>query len=95
MNFLRQCSKLLLRAPAGGRSYHKNVIEHYNNPRNVGTLDKTKSNVGTGLVGAPACIHEDTHIAVVDDRNSVSIKTLYLENKQVSVWSYNKTHIRT
>lgn len=37
------------------RSYHKNVIEHYENPRNVGTLDKKQKNVGTGLVGAPAC----------------------------------------
>ncbi len=35
--------------------YHENVIEHYNNPRNVGSLDKKKDSVGTGLVGAPAC----------------------------------------
>lgn len=31
------------------------VIDHYENPRNVGSLDKEDSNVGTGLVGAPAC----------------------------------------
>jgi len=37
------------------RSYHKNVIDHYENPRNVGSLDKNADNVGTGLVGAPAC----------------------------------------
>lgn len=36
-------------------SYHKNVIDHYENPRNVGSLDKNDANVGTGLVGAPAC----------------------------------------
>ena len=36
-------------------SYHKNVIDHYENPRNVGSLDPKKNNVGTGLVGAPAC----------------------------------------
>ncbi|XP_045449893.1 iron-sulfur cluster assembly scaffold protein IscU [Melitaea cinxia] len=36
-------------------SYHANVIEHYENPRNVGSLDKKDKNVGTGLVGAPAC----------------------------------------
>lgn len=36
-------------------AYHPNVIEHYENPRNVGSLDKTDKNVGTGLVGAPAC----------------------------------------
>ena len=37
------------------RSYHELVIQHYENPRNVGSLDKKKKNVGTGLVGAPAC----------------------------------------
>ena len=36
-------------------AYSEKVIEHYNNPRNVGTLDKSASNVGTGLVGAPEC----------------------------------------
>ena len=36
-------------------AYGEKVIEHYTNPRNVGTLDKSKSNVGTGLVGAPEC----------------------------------------
>ncbi|CAO1409095.1 unnamed protein product [Diamesa serratosioi] len=36
-------------------SYHENVLEHYENPRNVGAFDKKDKNVGTGLVGAPAC----------------------------------------
>jgi nitrogen fixation protein NifU and related proteins len=36
-------------------AYSEKVIEHYENPRNVGTLDKADPNVGTGLVGAPAC----------------------------------------
>jgi len=36
-------------------AYSNKVIEHYENPRNVGTLDKSDANVGTGLVGAPAC----------------------------------------
>lgn len=36
-------------------AYSDKVIDHYENPRNVGTLDKKDSNVGTGLVGAPAC----------------------------------------
>ncbi|KAF5395146.1 Iron-sulfur cluster assembly enzyme ISCU mitochondrial [Paragonimus heterotremus] len=36
-------------------AYHKNVIDHYENPRNVGALDKGDKTVGTGLVGAPAC----------------------------------------
>ncbi len=37
------------------RLYHNNIIDHYENPRNVGSLNKNKKNVGTGLVGAPAC----------------------------------------
>jgi Fe-S cluster assembly scaffold IscU len=36
-------------------SYHKNVIDHYENPRNVGAMNKDDDQVGTGLVGAPAC----------------------------------------
>jgi nitrogen fixation NifU-like protein len=36
-------------------AYSDKVIDHYNNPRNVGTLDKKDPNVGTGLVGAPEC----------------------------------------
>ncbi len=36
-------------------AYSNKVIEHYENPRNVGTLDKADPSVGTGLVGAPAC----------------------------------------
>jgi NifU-like protein involved in Fe-S cluster formation len=37
------------------RGYHENIVEHYENPRNVGSLDAKKKTVGTGLVGAPAC----------------------------------------
>ena len=37
------------------RLYHKNVIDHYENPRNVGSFNSNDKNVGTGLVGAPAC----------------------------------------
>ncbi|AFD05898.1 Fe-S cluster assembly scaffold IscU [Solitalea canadensis] len=36
-------------------AYSEKVIDHYTHPRNVGTLDKAKQNVGTGLVGAPEC----------------------------------------
>ncbi|MFN9707746.1 MAG: Fe-S cluster assembly scaffold IscU [Burkholderiales bacterium] len=36
-------------------AYSNKVIEHYENPRNVGTLDKSDHTVGTGMVGAPAC----------------------------------------
>eukprot|EP01035_Chromulina_nebulosa_P009346 gene9346-12633_t len=55
------------------RFYHENVIDHYENPRNVGSLDKKKKNVGTGLVGAPACgdvmklqIEVDSNGVIVD-----------------------------
>ena len=36
-------------------AYSDKVIDHYNNPRNVGSLDKSNTDVGTGLVGAPEC----------------------------------------
>ncbi len=36
-------------------AYSEKVLDHYENPRNVGTMDKDDPNVGTGLVGAPAC----------------------------------------
>lgn len=36
-------------------AYSEKLMDHYNNPRNVGSLDKAASNVGTGLVGAPEC----------------------------------------
>ncbi|XP_003975023.2 iron-sulfur cluster assembly enzyme ISCU [Takifugu rubripes] len=56
-------------------SYHKKVVDHYENPRNVGSLDKNSKNVGTGLVGAPACgdvmklqIEVDKNGKIVDAR---------------------------
>ncbi|KAM4616501.1 iron-sulfur cluster assembly enzyme ISCU [Polymixia lowei] len=56
-------------------SYHKKVVDHYENPRNVGALDKNDRNVGTGLVGAPACgdvmklqIQVDENGKIVDAR---------------------------
>lgn len=36
-------------------AYSKKVLDHYNEPRNVGSLDKTATDVGTGIVGAPEC----------------------------------------
>ncbi len=36
-------------------AYSEKVMDHFHNPKNVGTLDKSKRNVGTGLVGAPEC----------------------------------------
>lgn len=37
------------------RQYHEKVLDHYSNPRNVGSMQKSDMDVGTGLVGAPAC----------------------------------------
>lgn len=39
----------------GRRNYHEKVLDHYNRPRNVGSMSKNDADVGTGLVGAPAC----------------------------------------
>jgi len=52
---LRSLNVMSITRPIVGRLYHENVIDHYENPRNVGSLDKKDENVGTGLVGAPAC----------------------------------------
>lgn len=49
-SFITPSSSLLL-----SRSYHAKVLDHYNNPRNVGSMNKNDTDVGTGLVGAPAC----------------------------------------
>jgi nitrogen fixation NifU-like protein len=49
-------------------AYSDKVLDHYSNPKNVGTLDKSKQNVGTGLVGAPECGDVmRLQIEVVDD----------------------------
>ncbi|KAI8854097.1 NifU-like N terminal domain-containing protein [Chytridium lagenaria] len=50
---LRTSSPLL--AASASRAYHAKVIDHYENPRNVGSMSKQDPNVGTGIVGAPAC----------------------------------------
>lgn len=53
-------------------AYSEKVIDHYTNPRNVGTLDKSKSNVGTGLVGAPECGDVMRLQIEVDDQNVIT-----------------------
>mmetsp|Transcript_36345 Transcript_36345/g.78553 ORF Transcript_36345/g.78553 Transcript_36345/m.78553 type:complete len:150 (-) Transcript_36345:44-493(-) len=54
---LRTGASFLLRLPrvAAARAYHETLIDHYENPRNVGKLDPKRADVGTGMVGAPAC----------------------------------------
>lgn len=55
--------------------YHEKVIDHYENPRNIGSLDKDDKNVGTGLVGAPACGDVmKLQIQVDDDGNIIDAK---------------------
>ena len=55
--------------------YHEKVIDHYENPRNVGSLDKNDAKVGTGLVGAPACGDVmRLQIKVDDDGKIVGVK---------------------
>ena len=55
-------------------AYSDKVLDHYNNPRNVGSLDKNDPNVGTGMVGAPECgdvmklqIHVDETTGIIND----------------------------
>ena len=52
-------------------AYSNKVIDHYENPRNVGSLDKNDRQVGTGLVGAPACgdVMKASLIRVIDRGN--------------------------
>jgi len=44
-----------IKRPIISRLYHEKVIDHYENPRNVGSFHSKETNIGTGLVGAPAC----------------------------------------
>ncbi len=53
-------------------AYSEKVIDHYSNPRNIGTLDKSKRNVGTGLVGAPECGDVMRLQIEVDDNNMIT-----------------------
>ncbi|KAG2736785.1 hypothetical protein G9P44_000875 [Scheffersomyces stipitis] len=72
--FVTRASVFAAMQPVGTRSYHAKVIDHYENPRNVGSLNKNDANVGTGLVGAPACgdvmrlqIQVDPETGVISD----------------------------
>ncbi|WP_316820640.1 Fe-S cluster assembly scaffold IscU [Pedobacter gandavensis] len=53
-------------------AYSEKVMEHYTNPRNVGTLNKDNKNVGTGLVGAPECGDVMRLQIEVDDNNVIT-----------------------
>jgi Fe-S cluster assembly scaffold IscU len=76
-------------------AYSDKVIDHYTNPRNIGTLDKSKTNVGTGLVGAPECgdvmrlqIEVDETTGIIQDAKfktfgSSSLATEWLKGKSI------------
>ncbi|KAH3673665.1 hypothetical protein WICMUC_003568 [Wickerhamomyces mucosus] len=65
---VNKCFTPLLR---NTRNYHAKVIDHYQNPRNVGSLDKSLNTVGTGLVGAPACGDVMRLQIQVDDKTGI------------------------
>jgi len=58
--------------PVAARGYHEKVISHYEKPRNVGSLPKNDIDVGTGLVGAPACGDVMKLQIRVDDKGIIS-----------------------
>lgn len=54
-NLNKRVSLKLIGSSLSSKNYHERVIDHYEKPRNVGSLNKNDKDVGTGLVGAPAC----------------------------------------
>ncbi len=58
-------------------AYNEKVIDHYENPRNVGNLDKTSPNVGTGMVGAPACGDVMKLQIEVDEKTGIIQKAVF------------------
>lgn len=58
-------------------AYNEKVIEHYENPRNVGNLDKNSPNVGTGMVGAPACGDVMKLQIEVDEKTGIIQKAVF------------------
>ena len=63
--------------------YSKKVIDHYEHPRNVGSMDKNDLNVGTGMVGAPACGDVMRLQIRVNDQGAVSYTHLTLPTKRI------------
>ena len=80
-------------------AYSKKVIEHYDNPKNVGSLDSSKGNVGSGLVGAPECGDVmKLQIQVGDDNKIVDAKfktfgcgSAIASSSLATEWIKNKT----
>jgi len=81
-------------------SYSDKVIEHYEQPRNVGTLDKEDPNVGTGLVGAPACgdvmrlqirVNPDTNVVEEAKFKTFGCGSAIASSSLVTEWVKGKT----
>ena len=70
-------------------AYSDKVVDHFNNPRNVGSLDKNDPEVGTGIVGAPECFTGDTLVATADGSKVKSLREIYENNEIIPVWSFN------
>ncbi len=69
------------------RNYTEKLVNTFKNPKNVGSLDKNDPNVGTGLVGAPACFHQDT--LVVTESGLKTLKEIYESDSILTVLSFN------
>ncbi len=81
-------------------AYSEKVIDHYSNPKNVGTLDKSKANVGTGLVGAPECgdvmrlqIEVDDTTGVITDEESYAANQSIVSPGNSLKWEFTSKAI--
>ena len=80
-------------------AYSEKVIDHYENPRNVGSFDKSDSSVGTGMVGAPACgdvmklqIKVDTHGIIQDAKfKTYGCGSAIASSSLITEWVKGKT----
>lgn len=70
------CQMPMARVRPSGRFYHERVIDHYENPRNVGSFQKNEKNVGTGIVGAPAC-GDVMKLQIKVDENGVIVDSCF------------------
>lgn len=81
-------------------AYSNQVIDHYENPRNVGSFDKTDTSVGTGMVGAPACgdvmklqikVDDDTGIITDAKFKTYGCGSAIASSSLVTEWVKGKT----
>ena len=70
-------------------AYSNEILDRFENPANVGSLDKNDPNVGTGLAGAPACLTGDTLIALADGRKYARLDELAAIGEDLVVYGYN------